>query len=108
MALSLVGSAVVVIGRHAGQRCGFLAIDAAELGHADDEGDCGAQADARHAEHEVEAPVEIVVGAQGRGDACQLGRAARLEAGVGCDVGLPPTRVYDLPAVTLSRSQALN
>src|SRR5580700_602759 len=59
-------SAVVVEGREAGQRRGLLATDAAELRHADDEGDCGALADAGNAQHEIEAAGEVVSSAARR------------------------------------------
>jgi hypothetical protein len=43
-------SAVVIVRRQAGQRCGLLAADAAELGHANDEREGGALAEAGDAE----------------------------------------------------------
>ena len=64
MPLTFVLSAVVVEGSEPCERCRLLAADAAEFGHADDDGERGALADAGNAEHEIEPAGEIVMGAQ--------------------------------------------
>ena len=73
--LAFVLSAVVVEGCEAGQGGGLLAADAAELGHADDERQRGALADAGNAAHEIEAMPEIVISPQLPRDASEFGRA---------------------------------
>ena len=69
VSLALVLSAVVVERRKTGERCGFFAADPAELGHADDEGEGGALAQAGNAQHQIETMGEIVMGAQRCDDA---------------------------------------
>ena len=73
MSLSLMLSAIVVVGCEPGQRCGFLAVDAAEFRHADDECDCGALAEAGNAQHQIETMGEIVVSAQRCDNAQEFG-----------------------------------
>src|SRR5205823_12276644 len=51
--LALVIAAVIVEGRKAGEGCGLLPTEAPELGHADDERQCGTLTDAGHAEHQI-------------------------------------------------------
>ncbi len=53
----------VVVRREASKCGGFLAADAAELRHADDEGYGGALAQAGNAQHQIETTGEIVIGA---------------------------------------------
>ena len=84
VALALVRSTVVVERGKPGERRCFFAADSAKFGHADDERERGALADARNAQDEIEAPGEIVMGAQLPDDAPHLGRASRLQP---CDVG---------------------
>jgi len=83
--LALVLAAVVVERGEAGEGGGLLAADAAELGHADEEGEGGALADAGHAEDELAAAGQIGMGRDRRCEAAHLGGAAGLEAD---DVGL--------------------
>jgi hypothetical protein len=73
-------STVVVKRREASQSYSLLAADAAEFGHADDEGECGALAQAGNAEDEIEAAGEIVMAAQRGDDAQQFARASRLQS----------------------------
>ena len=69
VSLPFVLSAVVIVRRETGERCGFLAADAAELRHTDDDGDGGALAEAGNAQHEIETTSEIVMSAQRCDDA---------------------------------------
>ena len=78
--LAFVLATVIVEWREAGQRSSFFAAHAAELRHANDEGQRGSLADAGDAQHEIEAPGEIVMGAQLPNDAQHLGGAPRLQA----------------------------
>ena len=80
VSLALVGAAVGVEGGETGEGGDLLAADLAELWQADDEGDGGALADAGDAENELEAPSEVVMGAQPLCDAAQLGPPPRLQA----------------------------
>ncbi len=73
VALPLVRSAVVVERRKTSERCGFLAADASELRHADDERERSPLADTRNAQHEVKPSGEVGMGAQLRDDPQQLG-----------------------------------
>jgi len=61
VALAVVVAGVVVIGCEAGESGGFLAGEGADLWHADEDGDGGAQADARDAFDEIEALGEVWV-----------------------------------------------
>src|SRR6516165_1517524 len=54
-------AAVVIIGGEPGECGGLLAGDAADLGHAHQDGDCGAQYDAIDAVDEIEPLGEIVM-----------------------------------------------
>src|SRR5580700_5284695 len=89
-------SAVVIEGRKAGQGRGLLATDAAELRHADDEGDCGTLADAGNAEHEIEAAGEVVMGAQRSDDPFQLDQAPCLQSRDIGDDHAPVPRIVDM------------
>lgn len=60
-------AAVVVIWGKAGKGGGLLAGDAADLGHANEDGESGPQSDAGNAVDQVEASGEILVLANGRG-----------------------------------------
>jgi hypothetical protein len=64
VSLPFMLSAVIVVRCETGERCGFFATDAAELRHADDEGDGGALAQTGNAEHEIETAAKILMGAQ--------------------------------------------
>ena len=70
MSFAFVLAAVIVERRKTGQRCGMLTADAAEFGHANDECECGALAEAGNAQDEIETAGEVVMGAQ-RGDDAQ-------------------------------------
>ena len=73
VSLPFMLSAVVVVRRQTGERCGFFAADAAKLRHADDEGDGGALAQAGNAQHQIETMGEIVVSAQRCDNAQEFG-----------------------------------
>jgi hypothetical protein len=73
--LTLVCPTVIVEGRQACQGHSLFAADGAEFGHADDERQRGALADAG------DAPAEIVMIAQLPGDAGEFGGAPCLHAG---------------------------
>ena len=62
--LARLATTVVVERSEAGQACGLFPTDAAQLGHADDKRDGGAQPDARHALYEIETLSEILMLAQ--------------------------------------------
>ena len=89
VALAFMGSAVVVEGGKAGESGGLLAGDAAEFGHADDDRQRGALADAGNAADEIEAARQIVMGAQRRDDARQLVRAASSAASMSASDDAP-------------------
>src|SRR4051812_2907205 len=74
VALSLMLSAIIVEGSQTGQRCGFLATDTAEFGHADQDRQGGTLADPGDAEHEIQSGSQIVVSAQLSGDEADLGQ----------------------------------
>jgi len=61
VALAFVFSTIVVKGSKAGKRGRLFATDTSELGHADDERERGPFANARNAQHEIEAGSQIVV-----------------------------------------------
>ena len=74
----------------------MLPTEAPELGHADDERQCGTLTDAGHAEHQIQAVAEIVMSAQTRDDPMQLGPATCLEAGnIGHD-NAPQPRIFNV------------
>ena len=58
----------------AGECCGLLTADMAEFGHADDERERGALADAGNAQYEIKATGEVVMGAQRCNDPQQFAR----------------------------------
>src|ERR1700712_2612283 len=68
VALPAVFAAIVIEGCQTGQGCGFLAADPAEFGHADDERQRGAFADAGNAQYQIEPPGEIAMGPKALGN----------------------------------------
>ena len=74
-----MGAAVVIKRRQAGQRGGLFAVEAGELGQADQQGQGSALADAGNAEDEVEAGFEVVVAFEGELQAAQFSLAAALQ-----------------------------
>src|SRR5579885_3270678 len=73
VAFAAMFAAVVIEGGQTGQGGGLFAADGADLGHANEDGQCGALADAGDAGDQVETPREVGVSAQGLRDALQLG-----------------------------------
>ena len=89
-------SAVVVEGSQTGERCGFLAADAAELRHADDERQRRALADAGNAQHQIEPRGEIVMGAQSLGNVAYLRGPPCLQPRDVADDNAPQPRLVDM------------
>src|SRR6185503_21066378 len=82
-------SRLIIEGGEAGQARSLLAAQGTELGHADDEGKCGALADALDAGEEFQPEGEILVLAQALEEASDLGIAACGQAlDLGFELGL--------------------
>ena len=81
MAASFAFAAIVVERGKPSKSRRFFTREGSEFGHADEEGDCGALANARHADQEIEPIGEIGMGAQNSENAFELERAALFEAG---------------------------
>jgi len=74
-----------VEGGEAGERGDLFAGEASELGHSNEKGDGGLEADAWDRDDQFEPASEVGTGLQGGDDAAEFGQSALLE---GCDVGL--------------------
>ena len=85
MALALVLTTVAIERRQPDQRCGLLAAELAEFGHADQERQGGRYADARDRDQQIESPGQRCALADGRFKAGTLAVLAPLESG---DIGL--------------------
>ena len=72
-------AAVVVERCETGQRCCLLTADLTQLWHPNDQSERGPQADAGNGQHEGKTTGEVVVGAQGPGEAGKLGPATALQ-----------------------------
>ncbi len=96
VALPSVLSAVIVEGRKTGQRGGLLAADAAEFGHADDERQRGAFADAGNAQHQIKPLSQIAVGTQTLGNVTYLRGAPCLQPGNVAVNEAPQLRLIDM------------
>src|SRR3954463_11391926 len=66
-------------GAQSGESCNLFAADLSEFGHPDDDGKHGSHGEAGNAEHEIEAPGEIVVSAKLSFDEKHLGSPPCLE-----------------------------
>ena len=86
VALAVVRAAVIVIGRKARESGGLLAAQAADLGHADHNGDGSPLANAIDAGDQIESRGEVAVLADGGGEGLEFGVEHRLQAG---DLGAP-------------------
>ena len=85
-ALAVILVAVIVIGRKASESGGLLAAQAADLGHADHNGDGSPLANAIDAGDQIESCGEVAVLANGGGEGLEFGVVHRLQAG---DLGAP-------------------
>src|SRR5262249_6648970 len=79
LALSFMLSAIGIEGSQPGESCGFLTADATELGHADDDRQRSALADAGDAEHQLEPLGQVVVGTKALGEVTHLRSLAYLQ-----------------------------
>jgi len=79
-------AAVVVIGSKTGQRCGLFATDAANLGHAQENGDCGFRPDAVYTGNQIEPRRQIAVLADRRNQCLEFGPQQRFETS---DLAIP-------------------
>ena len=81
VALAVMLAAVIVIGHKARESGGVLAAQAANLGHAHQDGDCRALANAIDAGDQIEPRGEVAVLSNGGAEGLEFGREHRLQAG---------------------------
>jgi hypothetical protein len=79
-------AAIVVIGSKAGESGGLFTRDAADLGHAHQNGDGGSQTDAVDTDDQIEPLGKIAVRTDGCDEAFEFTPEHRIEA---CDLGIP-------------------
>jgi hypothetical protein len=95
MRLALAFAALMGERREACAHGGFFAADLTELARAQDHGERDAFADARHAQHQLEAPCQIRLAAHRADEALQLGGAPLFRPRDVSHDAAPQTRVAD-------------